>query len=918
MTPVVGRQAEVEALETFLSRVPHGFACLVFGGAAGVGKTTVWQAGVARAIDQGFFALTCRPARAERALPYSALGDLLDRIDDEALARLPAPQRRALETVLFRGEAGACPPEQRAIAVALLSLLRELGRSAQVLIALDDAQWVDTATADVLRFVARRLETEPVGVLIATRPSDGRGCTFDCAVAEGRRRAVHLHGLRIPELHELLSARLNHVFPRPTLVRIAQASNGNPLYAQEIAREILRAGRLVPCAPLPASTDLRELVAARVGALPASSRAALLAASATPHPTAALLEIEQSTLQPAVEAEIARVARDGRIVFTHPLYASAIYDSEPVESRRELHRRLAELVDEEDERARHIALASSPPDENVACALERGAAHARDRGAWQFAAELLEQARIFTPPDRPDMGQRRGIAAAEHHAHAGDRKRASTILEGLLAQESDGPARARALCLLGQIRYNDTSFSESLQLFEEARGYAKGEHSIANIELDLAYASAQLCDFDRTAAHVARALELTSQFEDDGLRAMALAHRGLSDYLRGHGIDWSTIEQALALEDPDRPVPLQRTPSSVHGLLLLFDGRLADARERLEFVRQRAAERGDESDTAYILCWLAWLETQAGDLQAAQARADEALLLATLTGSTSTRAFALACRASATALRGDIELARRDCDEASCLAEQTTNGVAMRMIAVARCTVELSAANPAAAWLAAEPLLAHLAHAGGPWEPSTLLFLPDGVEALIELGELDRAATMLNGFQDHARALDRRWAVAMGERCRGVLLAARGDLRASALHLLRAIHELERLEMPFELGRTLLCAGQLQRRRKLRKSARAALEHALALFERVGAPVWAARARAELDRTHLREAPSELSPSELRVAELAGGGLTNRQIATQLFLSPKTVEANLARAYAKLGIRSRAELGACMVRASEN
>jgi DNA-binding CsgD family transcriptional regulator len=660
-------------------------------------------------------------------------------------------------------------------------------------------------------------------------------------------------------------------------------------------------------------------VAARLRTLPEPVRAALLAASATPHPTTTLLDVDESSLQPAVEAEIVRVASDGRITFAHPLYASAIYESESIASRRELHRRLAELVAaEEDECARHLALASSPPDENTARALERGATRARDRGAWQFAAELLEHARAFTPPERPDVGRRRGVAAAEHYAHAGDRKRASTLLEELLAQEHDPPARAQALCLLGQIRYNDESFAESLRLLEEARRHASDELSIANIELDLAYASSQVWDFERTAAHVERALELTAKLGDDGLHAMALAYRAMSGYLRGNGIDWHTVEQSVALEDADRTVPLQRTPSSIQGLLLLLDGRLAEARDRLAFVCQRATEGGDESDTSYFLCWLAWLETQAGDVQAAHARADEALLVATLTGSTSIRAFALACRATVNALRGDIELTRRDCDEASRLAHQTTNGIAMRMIAVARCMAELAVGNPAAAWQAAEPLLTQVAHVRGPWEPSAFLFLPDALDALIALGELDRAGTLLDAFQDRARALDRVWAVAMGERCRGLLLAARGDLGGATLHLQRAVHAHRRLEMPFELARTLLCLGRVERRRKQRKSARAALGQAFEIFEHVGTPLWAATAQAELDRTHLREAPSELSPSELRVAELAGSGLTNRQIATQLFLSPKTVEANLARAYGKLGIRSRAELGAWMVRGSQN
>jgi ATP/maltotriose-dependent transcriptional regulator MalT len=301
-------------------------------------------------------------------------------------------------------------------------------------------------------------------------------------------------------------------------------------------------------------------------------------------------------------------------------------------------------------------------------------------------------------------------------------------------------------------------------------------------------------------------------------------------------------------------------------------------------------------------------------------------LAATLTDGTSISAFALACRATVSGLRGDIESARRDCDDASVLALQTTNGIALRMIAFARCLLELSVGDAAAAWQAAEPVLAQVSHIRGAWEPRALLFLPDALEALIALGELDGAERLLDAFQDRARALDRAWALATldrawalatGERCRGLLVAARGDLAGAAAHLEQAVKEHERLAMPFELGRTLLCVGAVERRRKLRKSARAALGRALEIFERVGTSIWAARARTELDRTHLREAPAELSPTELRVAELAGGGLTNRQIATRLFVSPKTVEANLARVYGKLGIRSRAELGARMARSSE-
>jgi DNA-binding CsgD family transcriptional regulator len=172
--------------------------------------------------------------------------------------------------------------------------------------------------------------------------------------------------------------------------------------------------------------------------------------------------------------------------------------------------------------------------------------------------------------------------------------------------------------------------------------------------------------------------------------------------------------------------------------------------------------------------------------------------------------------------------------------------------------------------------------------------------------------TLLDAFEGRSRELDRAWTLATGARCRGLLLAARGDLTAAEAAFDRALSEHDRVEMPFERGRTLLCVGRVKRRAKQRKAAREALGGALEIFERVGASLWAALARRELERTHVREAPLELSPSEAQVVQLAAQGLKNREIAERLFLSPKTVEANLARAYRKLGVRSRTELGGAM------
>jgi DNA-binding CsgD family transcriptional regulator len=907
---LVGRQAELSALDEFLTCVSDGFACVVVEGEAGVGKTTVWQATLDRARARGLSVLRCRPAEAETKLAFAGLSDLMEVVGDDVLDRLPVPQRNAIAVALLREETESPPPvDQRAIAVAMLSVVRHLSALGPVLLAVDDAQWIDPPTASVLEFVARRLNAEPIGMLLAVRVPGQPTTTFDQSLGESRRSVIRLGGLSIGALHELLSDRLQHMFLRPTLVKIAQASGGNAFYALEIARELLRSGEPRAGAPLPVPEDLRDLVAARVRRLPDRTRQALFAAAALSHPSTAL--IEEAALQPAEDAGIVRLSGDGRVRFSHPLYASAVYESTSAARRRESHLYLAQHIDDIEERARHLALATTPPDEEVAQLLEHGAAHARKRGAWQSAAELYEQARELTPPEHADEALRRGIAAAEHHTHAGDRRRASALLEEIIQQVSSGPRRADALRLLGEVRYNDESFRESVRFLEEARQHAADTRLIAEIELDLAYAASQGVPNQASVLHARHALDLTATLGDDGLHAQSLAFTALSDYLCGRGIDWAAVEASLALEDPDRLAPLQRTPTGVAGMLLLCAGRLDEARDKLKAIRQRAIDRADESDLAYFVCWLAWLETLAGYFEAAQAYADEAVLVATLSNSKSLLTFARAFGSIVSAHRGDIDRARGESDEAARLAQQTGYLLSSTWIVAARCLIELSVDSPTGTWRAAEPMARY-------WEthriiePVGLWFLPDALEALIALGELDRAEGLLDSFQRCAESLDRIWGRATAERCRGLLRVARGDPTGAVDHLQRALLQHQRIDMPFELGRTLLCLGRVQRRTKRRKEAREALAQSLQVFERIGAPLWAQKARAELERTHVRQAPTHLTPSELRVAELAASGLTNKRIAERLFMSPKTVESNLGRVYAKLGIASRAELGARM------
>jgi DNA-binding CsgD family transcriptional regulator len=729
---------------------------------------------------------------------------------------------------------------------------------------------------------------------------------------------LRLGPLSLAALRGVLDRRLARRYSRPTLVRILDASGGNPLFALEIAAALGAGSQAQSSARLPVPENLRELIADRISGLTARAREALLAAAALSHPTVELVEQASSAaaLAAAEESRLLRVEA-GRVVFAHPLYASAVYAAAASSRVRQLHRRLALLVVDQEERARHLAMATTHADEPVARALEQAAALARARGGWESAAELLERARSLTPPEHDQAALRRTISAAEHHIHAGDRTRARALLEGQLADRIQGPLLPEALRLLGEISYNDENYLEARRLFEQALDLAHDPQLAATLELGLSYVHANLADFAGAAQHAQLALKPAADSGDDALVGQALATGAMTDFLLGRGVDWDTVQRSVALEDRTRVVPLHHRPGTIAASLTFYVGRLSEARQRLQALRAWSLERGDESDLAWLDSTLSWLETTAGDFDAAVRLSDESELLARLTGSDSLHAWALCQRAYVRAHLGDIAGTRNDCSQATVLTARTNYVIPRIFVAASLGLLELSLGKIAAAWQACAPMT-ELVEAHGLGEPITVAFLPIAIEALIALGHPERAGSLLNVFDRRAHELDRGWALATAARCRGLLLAARGDVLGAGETLDRALVEHARLEMPFELARTLLVQGQVRRRRREKRMARVALEQALALFGSMGSPLWADRARAELARLGTRAAPRELTPTEERVAALAASGLTNRAIASTLFVSPKTVEANLARAYAKLGVGSRAELGARMARAARS
>jgi ATP/maltotriose-dependent transcriptional regulator MalT len=566
-------------------------------------------------------------------------------------------------------------------------------------------------------------------------------------------------------------------------------------------------------------------------------------------------------------------------------------------------------VDEPEQRARHLALAAVRGDPQTLEALDTAAVLARTRGAPAAAAELLELA-IGLGGATPE----RRLRAAEHHFDAGDTERSRRALEALRADLPPGALRARTTSLLGLVRLHDDSFVEAAALLEESLTEVDDDLRL-RVDVLLALAHAQLNSGRLAAAHahVTDATVAADRLGDPRLLSQAEGFRVMLGFVRGDGLDQEALERALTLEDDSSRVRVEFRPSVQAVLLQGWTGQLDAAVEGIRAIRQACLERGEEHDLVYVDFQAGLLELWRGNVGRAAAIADAAWERAQLLDRDVPLAVARSLRGLLAAHRGSLDEARAEAEEALAICRRCGwPTVAMfPMTALAR--AEVSAGNHHAAVRALEPLLSGGSAVFVAAEIISAPFVPDAVEALVQVGRIDDAEALVASFERNGRRFDRPWALAIGGRGRAMLLAAGGDIDAACSAAGEAMAQHDRLPMPFERARTLLLLGQLQRRRRKKEPAAAALGEAVRIFEQLGAVLWADRARAELARVGPGgNAGSELTPTEQLVAGLAAGGLTNREVASELFISPKTVEANLARIYRKLDIRSRAELGRLM------
>lgn len=905
---VLGRDAELDTVSRFLADVAGGPRVLLIDGEPGIGKTTLWRVAVDD-LGRDRTVLTAQPAAAEASLPYATLADLLRDVDDATLAALPLPQRRAIDQVLLRtvGEAG--PAGHRATGAATLGILDRLAAARPVLLAIDDLQWVDRSSLQAIEFALRRTKAS-VGLLATARDQGGTAAAAVTLPDPARLQRLRIGPLRLGALHGLILDRTGRSFPRPTISRIHQVSGGNPFYALELVRVLAEGEPAGPALVLPES--LAGLVRARIARLDPAVRSALLAAAAVAEPTVELvraaLSVDAAAVQRLLEAGEAEGLIDlvgHRIRFSHPLLITGVIAAAAPAEARAMHRRLAGLVDAPEERARQLALAAVSPDPETVAALDAAAGRARQRGAPATAAELLELALRLGA----DTGERR-IRLAGFLFDAGDPVRARELLEAALATLPEGRIRAEALLLLAAVRLHDDSYREAADCLQRALEEAGGELRLRVEAANwLVYVLVNLGRIPDALALTAPTVTEAERLGDPEALATALASSAMVNFLAGGGYDERTLDRALALERPDRPTPLMLRPSQISGLLLAWSGRPDQGLETLLALRRRCLDRGEESELMFGAFHLVVIQCWRGEFAAARALADDTMERALQLGTDVPRAIAEFTRSMVSAYAGDIDTARAAAATALAIFERGSCLAVTVWPLVTLGFVELSAGDHRAAAEVLGPLAAG-AVAMGYGEPAAAPFGADAAEALIATGRLDEATALVDQLEAAGRRLDRAWALALGARCRCLLAAARGDLDEAAAAGERALAEHERLPMPFELARTQLVVGRLQRRRRQKRLAAVAIRAALATFEALGTRLWADRARAELERVNVAPGDgTELTPSERRVAELAAAGRTNREVAQVMFIHPKTVEANLARVYRKLGIHSRAELG---------
>jgi DNA-binding NarL/FixJ family response regulator len=898
-----GRDAERSAIAALLNAARESRSgVLVLRGQAGVGKSALLRDAVAQASDMQV--LEARGVESEAELAYAGLHQLLRPVLGQ-VDGLPPPQAAAVRAAFGLQHARG---EDRFLAsVAVLGVLAEAAERRPVLCVVDDAHWLDEASASALSFVARRLEAEGVVLLIAARDEEPR--RLDTAGLP----QLEVGGLDRAAVAALLAERAAVGVDPQVRDRLVEQTGGNPLALTELP-SVLTAGQLSGKEPLPLQLPLTDAVQRafleRVRRLPADAQVLLLVAAAedTGRPAtvlaaAATMGAGAAALDAAEEAKLVRV-QGGSLDFRHPLVRSAVYQGATTRQRRQAHRALAAALHRQgdaDRRAWHLAAAAVEPDEQVVGELDAVAERARRRGGFEAACAALERAAGLCAG--AVARGRRLAAAAENAWLAGQFDRTAGLLQAAWPLASEPLVRAEVGRLRGWYELSVGSAAAAQPILvqaaldvapvdpRQARRILAAVAELAWLERDQA-AGAEVA---RVAAGLGRSADPYDCYFAD--LVAGFLHALDADLASAVPLLTRAIGLARRLEDPDL------LALAAHHAFYVGDDTAAYQLN----VRVAAMARSDGKATEllFALPRLAQAELLTGRWTAAAASAAEAVRLASGTGQRATSALPLACLALLAALQGDQDgfwsrVAETE-QVAAAHALGVFQGLVHDVLHWARAVQKAATARPASA----ATLFAEVSH-----PVIVTMAAMDGVEATVHAGRRNRALEWLRSMEAFATHTAAPWAQARAAYAHGLLsegLVAQAQFEEALEHYRRA-------QRPFEQARTELAYGELLRRARRRVDARAHLQAALDVFEDLGAAPWAERARLELrasGQAMRRRDPStlrQLTPQELQVARFVAYGLPTREVAAQLFLSPRTVDFHLRNVFAKLGISSRTQL----------
>ena len=894
---LVGREREREVLDRLLIGGRGGV--LVVHGEAGVGKTALLE----YAVEAGreFRIARTSGVEADIELPFAAVQQLCSPLLG-LTDRLPEPQREAL-SVAFGLSSGSVP-DRFLVGLAVLNLFSEAAEERPLLAVVDDAHWLDYASARALSFVARRLLAEQVALVFATRTVDDalRGLP-DLLVSPLRPRDARAL------LESVLPARLDE----PVLERIVDETHGNPLALLELPKGLnpaeLAGGFGLPAA-VNLSASIEESFRRRLASLPSDARRLLLMAAADPVGDPALVWRAADRL--GIPEEAADVVESAdllvlspRVVFRHPLVRSAVYHAATPTERREVHRALAEATDpglDPDRRVWHRAQAASKPDEEVAAELVESAARAQARGGFAAAAAFLERATALTPEESRRSG--RALAAAHAKLQSGALDDALRLVATAEAGVLGALEQARAKLLRGQISFLETRSGDATALLlDAAQRYREVDPELARdtyLEaLTASIFSGPLAGPGASSREVAAAASAAPP---------ALKPRELDILLDGLVAIFSDNYLAAVPILRQAQSAIEGTTSQTEQLHWMWGAAVSSQHlwddagwERLSDLHlQLVRETGALGDLSIALSHRGQVHVFAGELASAASH-QEALQEATeLTGSP----LAPYHGASLAAMRGREAEARQLFDAARAEVVSRGEGAGLSFIDWAESVLYNGLGRYSDALAAARRVVGHTELVTSNWA------MPELVEAAVRVGAFELAAETDRLLTERSRASGTDWALGIAARSHALL---EEDELAGDLYV-EAIERLERTRVAVELARAHLLYGEWLRRQRRRVDARSELRIAHEMFVSFGMEAFAERARVEL-RAGGESAPKgtvetldQLTSQEFEVARHAAQGKTNREIAAQLFISPSTVEYHLHKAFLKLDVKSRTQL----------